>query len=142
MIDNSGFAAVADDGSNERADVARRIFELSETITEALDYMLAQFDAFHTDMGVLAALIKDVGDGFISLENAVSSISEPSGLNTEAIQKLDYHFSELSEWLDAVVDACVENRAADLPALGESLRDAYKSYGAAITRNFRKMAVM
>ena len=136
----------ASGGSNERADVARRIVGLTETIAEAIDYMLAQFEAAHMDldmdMGIPAILIKDAGDGLISLENAVSAIAEPAGLGADDIRKLDRHFGELTERLDMLVDACVGYRAAELPALGAALRDSFVEYEGVISRCFRKMTVM
>jgi hypothetical protein len=152
------------DRSNERADVARRILELSETISQAIDYMLDKTEYEYGRDSVIvgsvsivssiadssvgassnagAGLLKDVCEGLISLDNAVKAVSEPLGADPENIERIVAGYNALTERLDAMADAVLENRSADLPLLGGLLRDSFNSYSTILTQCFRKSAIM
>ena len=132
----------APDRSNERADVARRILELSGTITEAVDYMLAKLVPMREDINVYAGIIKEIGEGLISLEGAVSALSASPDSNPEDMRRLDEGYDSLSECMDAMVDACIDGRIADLPALGNVLKESLTSYCGGLSRSFRSMSIM
>ena len=133
---------MTEDRSHERADVARRILELSGTIDEAIDYMLVKLDSLQEDISVYASMLKNVGEGLISLDNAASAISEPMGVEPDIIELRSMMFDEMCGQLDAMADACLADRAGDLPALGSMLRKSYTEYYGRLELSFRKSAVM
>ncbi|MCL2057834.1 MAG: hypothetical protein FWH01_02085 [Oscillospiraceae bacterium] len=133
---------MSEDRSNERADVARRVLELSETIGEAIGYMLDKLEYAQIDMDACAVMLKDIGEGLISLENAASAVSEPIGADPEVVGRLPMEYDELCERLDAMVDAYLEERAGDFPALGKLLRESFSAYEGSLSACFRKSAVM
>jgi hypothetical protein len=136
--------------SNERADVARRILELSETIGEAVDYMLSRLTVPGTygDLSakqgglVVAGMLKEIGEGLMSLEGAASSICGPLGTDAADVHMLASCFDDISERLDAMIDAYLENRASDLPIIGALLRGAFLSYAELLSRCFRSVALI
>jgi hypothetical protein len=182
------------DRSNDQADVARRILELSETISQAIDYMLDRFgyareaareavwevapdtqdaqdapgtmhapyapdtqtafavtvvpDAPYTPStpaapaAVHTGMLKDVCEGLMSLDKAVSAVSEPLGADPENIMRIAAGYDELTERLDAMADACLDGRDADLPALGARLRDSFGAYAEILAICFRRTAIM
>ena len=151
MADKTG---AAPDRANEKADVARRIMELSGTITEAVDHMLfalkadakaeAGFDAgggTGAGAGIYAGMIKEIGEGLVSLEGAVSAISAPD-YDTAGIRRLDEGYDTLSECIDAMVDACIEGRIAHLPSLGNVLKEAFAAYSGGLAQLFGNIALM
>ena len=134
--------SVAEDRINERADVARRILELSDTIEEAINYMIVKLDMLNGEIGVSSEMLKDVGEGLISLENAASAISGPLGAEPEDVMLLSQEYDMLSERMDALIDAYVEERTSDFPVLGKMLRESFTEYEKILTRCFRNIAVM
>ena len=131
-----------DDRYNERADVARRLLELSGTIEEAIGHMLGRFKEFRDDIGVCAGLLKGVGEGLISLENAAAAISGPMGADPGEVERLSFIYDEMCGQLDSMADACLEDRAGDLPGLGDMLRESFAAYSDGLALCFRKSAVM
>ena len=133
---------MAADRYNERADVARRILELSDTIDEAIDYMLSEIENMHEEIGVYAAMLKEVGEGLISLDNASTAISGPMGADPETVSRLAISFDDMCIHLDAMADACLEDRISDLPGYGKKLRESFTVYSHDLTLCFRSSAVM
>ena len=133
---------MAEDRSNERAEVARRILELSDTIEEAIAYMIAKLDTLNGAASVSADMLKDVGEGLISLESAASAVSGPLGAEPETITRLSQEYDMLCEIMDALIDAYVEDRTDDIPELGRMLRESFTAYDDSLTRCFRNIAVM
>ena len=145
-----GMAPVRSDGmtpdaaggrSNERVDVARRILELSGTIAEAIDYLHAKIDLIHDGLDSCAGILKDIGEGLISLENAANAISGPLGTTQEDIQKLTLGYDELTGRMDEIISAYAEDRAMDAPALINMLRESFSAYDRCLTDCFRKMSI-
>jgi hypothetical protein len=133
---------MTDDRSNERADVARRILELSGTVEEAINY-LAEWPEFpQDDIGVYAAMLKDVGEGLNSLENAVSAISGQMGSDPEDITRLAAEYDGMCERLDEMADAYLEDRPDELFPLGGKLRESFSAYASILMHCFRNGAVM
>jgi len=133
---------MADGGFNEKADVARRIFELCETIGEAIDHMRNDADLRRDDAGISAVMLKDVAEGLISLENAVSAVAGPLGADPEDIMMLSQEYDAMSERMDALTDACIEDRASDFLSHSGALRESFLQYVEILNRSFGKMAVM
>ena len=131
-----------EDRYNERADVARRILELSETIDVAIGHMVLKIGSFNDDMGVCAGMLKGIGEGLISLDNAASSITGPMGVEPGDIERLAIIFDGLCEELDIMADACLEGRAADLPSLVKAFHESFKSYSGELALCFKNSAVM
>lgn len=147
----------AGDGSNERADVARRALELSETIAEAIAHMLGQAgtapvgiapmgytpaDATPPDIDACGVMLKDVGEGLISLKNAVSAISEKAGVSDEDLRALDWAYDELSECVEAMADAYIGDRASDFREIGVTLNDAFAAYSARLSDCCRSISII
>ena len=128
------------DNTNERADVARRILELSDTIAGALEHMSAE--VARGGGGAVAASLKDIGEGLISLENASKSIAAPAGADPGDIEQLGYGYEDLCEKLDAFVDACLDGREEDYPAQCGMLRDSFAEYAACLARCYRALSII
>ena len=133
---------MSEDRSNERADVARRVLELSETIGEAIDYMLEKLESENIDPDACAGMLKDIGEGMISLENAASAVSEPIGADPDAAGRLPMEYDDLCGRLDAMVDAYLEERPGEFLALARALRDSFGAYVGSLSACFRNIAVM
>jgi len=132
----------ANERANERADVARRILELAGTVGEAINHLLAVRDTVFTDVSVYAGMLNDIGEGLISLDNAATAVTDPLGADPEDVQRLTLGYEELSGCLDAMVDACLENRVDALIALEKSLSDSYSVYNGVLGRCFRGASIM
>ena len=137
-----GAPAPQSGGANERADVARRILELAGTVAEAIDYLQSKIDPMQAGAGISAAIIKDVGEGLESLDKAATAIAGPSGADPGDARALAGRYDELSGWIDALVNAFLDNRAQDMPALGEALRESFAAYDESLSRCFRKLTIM
>ena len=128
--------------SNEKADVARRILELSETVGEAIEYILYKADSYEADVGDYAGTLKDIGEGLISLENASKSISSKTEAERENSDLLESGYDDLAEKLDALAEACLDNRTSDFIFICGMLRDSFSDYSERLTRCFRGMSIM
>jgi hypothetical protein len=129
-------------GANERADVARRALELSETIAEAIGYMVCGLESSPGDISAYGVMLKDAGEGMLSLKNAVSAISEKSGLDPDDVRKLDWAYDELSERIEEMADAYLDDRAADFALLGAMLQETFISYRAHLSDCCRGISIM
>ena len=130
------------DRSNERADVARRVMELSATISEAIDHMIDKLSGMDDGIDVCAVIMRDVGEGLISLENAVSAIAGPMEVDPEIFDRLAMGYDELTGYLDAMIDAYLEDRIYDFPGIAKMLRDAFSAYTINLSHCFGRLAVM
>jgi response regulator RpfG family c-di-GMP phosphodiesterase len=137
-----GTSSATRDRSNEQADVARRIIELSGTIAEAVEYMRDKLASMDEDAISYAGMLKDIGEGLVSLENAVSSVSDSLIEDPEDAMRLAAEYGELTERLNDMVDAYLEGRVSDLTALGETLRESFFTYNGSLSRCFRSMSIM
>lgn len=138
----NGIYADAADRSNERADVARRILELSETIGEAIDHMLFKLDSFDSGVDEFADVLRDIGEGLISLEKGSKAISDYAGAGPEDAEALAYGYEDLSEKMDALVEAYLDDRPADFSILGGMLREAFADYWERLAQCFRGMSII
>jgi len=130
------------DRSNERADVARRILELSGTIAEAVDYMIDKLESMEEDAGGFAGMLKDIGEGLISLDSASSAIVGAMGADAAGTMALAMEYDALTERLDVMADAYLEGRASDLPALGRLLKESFTAYSGGLSQCFRGASIM
>jgi len=168
----SGIFNGGQDRYNERADVARRILELSGTVMEAVDYLVNKLGSGWENMDTYIGVLKDIGEGLISLDNAVSAISEPSEADPVTMRQLEENFDELSEYMNTMIDACMEAEASgeisrsaisisldapvapglqlspgflpatDLHALAGMFKESYVAYYGGLSRCFRHMSIM
>jgi len=138
----SGKTDAARERPNEKADVARRILELSGTIAEAIGYMRAGFELPDGDLGGYAGIIKDIGEGLISLDGAASSLLSSPDTDPEDPIRLARSYDELTSRLDTLVDAFLGGRAADLAALGSAFDESFTAYCADLSGCFRGASIM
>jgi cob(I)alamin adenosyltransferase len=138
----SNLQAAERDGFNEKADVARRIVELAGTVGEAISYMRGKLESMNEDAAGYAGMLKDIGEGLISLNNAVSAVSAETVVDPEDAERLALAYDSLAAGLAAAADAYIGGRAAELPALGKILGDTYYTYYADLSRCFRSLSIM
>ena len=134
--------AAAQGGSNEKADVARRIMELSGTIFDAIAYMRERLESMSEDAAGYAGMLQDIVEGLVSLDGAVTSVSKAIFPDPEDAERLAMDYDELLAGIEAMADAYINGRVTDLPAYSKTLCESYAAYHENLLRGFRSLAVM
>ena len=135
--DNS---AIENSMSNESVDVVKRMLELSETVTEAIEHFIARISV--DDIGQGSAMLAVIGDGMESIENTFSVVLSDSFLDAEAIEKCDRCFAEAAGILEMTINAAIDGNLDELANLSVRLKAAYKTWDDTANFHLRKITLM
>jgi hypothetical protein len=162
-----GADALADEArrSNDYADVARRILELSGTVKEAIDHLLSKL--YESEIEHAAVMLTAICEGLDGIEKAAASIQNgPAALSpaaqspaaqSPAAQSLAAQslaaqslaaqspaaqdISELTDRLMEMAEAYAQSRYDDLRPQGEAFKSAYDTYDRQLSRSFRAVTI-
>jgi hypothetical protein len=143
LVKPAGAAAVPAYGancSNEQVDVARRLLELSETIKEATAYLIGR--AAQADVSMTGNMLRNIGEGLVSLEHAVLSVRDSIAPDGEEAQGLSEQFFAITEKMEAIIDSYATGNYGVLNRQLLSFDGAYSSYDSLLLACFKGVTLM
>jgi hypothetical protein len=128
------------DMSNETVDVVRRTLELSETIIEAIDYLIERLEEDNFERGT--AMLSVVGDGLESLEKTIPVIFNEKNLDADVCEKCVELFTQASEAFEDTANAVIGGDLDEMMDMSDHLKEAYSNWDAAVNTHLKRISIM
>jgi hypothetical protein len=126
--------------TNEAVDVIKRALELSDTIIEAIDYLVDSLSADEYEQGL--AMLPAIGEGLESMENTKGVILNKDILAVDIGEKCAASFSVVASAFEDTVNAAVEGGMEEFIRRSGYMKTTYTVWHDAINTNLRSLSVM
>ncbi|MCL2164265.1 MAG: hypothetical protein FWH55_07710 [Oscillospiraceae bacterium] len=126
--------------TNESVDVARRTFELSETIIEAVDHLITRLSEGSLEVGT--AMLDVIGDGLESIEKTIPVLFNEKNMDADICEECFDYFSRASEAFDDMANAAVRGDIDELLDSSDRLKKAYSAWVAVVKMYIRNISLM
>jgi hypothetical protein len=132
----SGMSGLA----NEAVDVVRRMLELSDTITEAIGYLVEKLS--EGDIAQVAAMLPTIGEGLESLERSLPVILKGDAVPHDVGERCSACLADAAEAFEDAVMSAADGELDELMQRSAGLDAKYRAWHEAICSNLRRLSVM
>jgi hypothetical protein len=125
---------------NEAVDVIKRALELSDTIIEAIDYLMFRLSADDYEQGM--AMLPAIGEGLESMKNTKRVILNEDIMDLDIGEKCTANFSDVASAFEDTVNAAIDGGMEEFRRRSADMKTTYIVWHEAISINLRSLSVM